>query len=141
MLYHLRRILLLLFKLWLKNFRLFTCIYFSFYCCIYSLKGFAPVIIIAFKTLQTPKSTVEVKDLIVDISKDGGSKPALVVKLHILPIFVHIGEPRVSCDQSSNLNTGDFVSGSQESFALTEKSSAPFSCEEFSLTCEFGHNR
>lgn len=39
----------------------------------------------------------------MDISKDGGSKPNLFVKLRILPIFVHIGEPRGTCDQSSNL--------------------------------------
>lgn len=113
----------------------------SFYFCIYCFGGFGPVSITASETLQTPKATVEVKELIVDISKDGGSKPNLVVKLHILPIYVHIGEPRISCDQSSNLNTGEPFSAGHSLFPMMEKYSAPFSCEEFSLSCEFGHNR
>ncbi|WRX31391.1 FMP27/BLTP2/Hobbit [Theobroma cacao] len=70
--------------------------------------------------LKTPKATVEVKELKVDISKDGGSKPNLFVKLHILPISVHAIRS---------------LSG------IMEKFSAPFSCEEFSLSCEFGHDR
>lgn len=103
--------------------------------------GFGPVTVTASETLQNPKATVEVKELIVDISKDGGSKPNLVVKLHILPIYVHIGEPRISCDQSANLNTGETFSAGQALFPMMEKYSAPFSCEELSLSCEFGHNR
>ncbi|XVE95166.1 hypothetical protein REPUB_Repub02eG0072900 [Reevesia pubescens] len=70
--------------------------------------------------LKTSKATFEVKELNVDISKDGGSKPNLFVKLHILPIYVH----------SIPLLSG-----------IMEKPSAPFSCEEFSLSCEFGHDR
>ncbi|KAJ0087364.1 hypothetical protein Patl1_08685 [Pistacia atlantica] len=91
--------------------------------------------------VKMPKSTIEVKELTVDISKDGGSKPGLLVTLHILPIFVYIGEPRISYDQSSNSNTGGCISSSQASFSMMEKSSAPFSCEELSLSCEFGHDR
>ncbi|KAJ0025914.1 hypothetical protein Pint_07300 [Pistacia integerrima] len=79
------------------------------------------------ETMQTPKATVEVKELTVDISKDGGSKSGLLVKLTILPIFVYIGEPRISCYQSSNLNAGGCISSSQASFAMMEKSCAPFS--------------
>ncbi|OMO57566.1 hypothetical protein COLO4_35270 [Corchorus olitorius] len=70
--------------------------------------------------LKTPKATIEVKELAVDISKDGGSKPNLFVKLHILPIYVH---------------TIQLLSG------IMEKPCAPFCCEEFSLSCEFGHDR
>ncbi|XP_022728696.1 protein SABRE-like isoform X2 [Durio zibethinus] len=70
--------------------------------------------------LKTPKATIEVKELKVDISKDGGSKPNLFFKLHILPISVH---------------TIQLLSG------IMEKPSAPFCCEEFSLSCEFGHDR
>ena len=77
----------------------------------------------------------------MDISKDGGSKPNLFVKLHILPIFVHIGEPRGTCDQSSNFNSGGGISASQSSFPMIDRSSAPISCEELSLSCEFGHDR
>ncbi|KAJ0026215.1 hypothetical protein Pint_08507 [Pistacia integerrima] len=91
--------------------------------------------------VKMPKSTIEVKELTVDISKDVGSKPGLLVTLHILPIFVYIGEPRISYDQSSNSNAGGCISSSQASFSMMEKSSAPFSCEELSLSCEFGHDR
>lgn len=91
--------------------------------------------------MQTPKATIEVKELRVDISKDGGSKPALFVKLHLLPIVVHLGEPRISCDLSSNFDYGGCTSASQASFALMEGTSAPFCCEEFSLSSEFGHDR
>ncbi|XVF64917.1 hypothetical protein PTKIN_Ptkin09bG0204900 [Pterospermum kingtungense] len=70
--------------------------------------------------LKTPKATVEVKEVKVDISKDGGSKPNLFVKLHILPISVHAIQ---------------MLSG------IVEKPSTPFVCEEFSLSCEFGHDR
>lgn len=91
--------------------------------------------------LQTPKSTVEVKELKVDISKDGGSGSNLFVRLHILPILVHIGEPRVICDQLSNFSGGGCSSSGQASIASTEKSSAPFVCEKVSISCEFGHDR
>lgn len=91
--------------------------------------------------VKTPKATIEVKELKMDISKDGGSKPNLFVKLHILPIFVHIGEPRGTCDQSSNLNNGGCISAGHAFFPMIDRPSAPISCEEFSLSCEFGHDR
>ncbi|PHU12723.1 Protein SABRE [Capsicum chinense] len=89
--------------------------------------------------VKTPKATVEVKELTLDLSKDGGSKPELFVKLLLAPIFVHFGESRVSYDQSS-VYAGSFPSN-DGLLAMTEKVSAPFSCEEFSITCEFGHDR
>ncbi|RDY04424.1 Protein SABRE, partial [Mucuna pruriens] len=93
--------------------------------------------------LKTPKSTVEIKELNVDISKDGGSKSNLLVRLQILPIFVHFGEPepRVSCDLLSNLSGGGCSSSGQASITAIERSSAPFICEKFSVSCEFGHDR
>ncbi|RZC15868.1 Protein SABRE isoform B [Glycine soja] len=91
--------------------------------------------------LKTPKFTVEIKELNVDISKDGGSKSNLLVRLQILPIFVHIGEPRASCDFLSNLSGGGCSSSGQASITALERSSAPFICETFSVSCEFGHNR
>ncbi|KAJ8541282.1 hypothetical protein K7X08_002098 [Anisodus acutangulus] len=89
--------------------------------------------------VKTPKATVEVKELTLDLSKDGGSKPKLFVKLLLAPIFVHFGESRVSYDQSS-MHGGSFPSNDRL-LAMTERVFAPFSCEEFSLTCEFGHDR
>ncbi|KAI4307517.1 hypothetical protein L6164_030695 [Bauhinia variegata] len=85
--------------------------------------------------LKTPKFTAEIKELNVDISKDGGSKLNLFVRLQTLPILVHIVEPQVSCDQLSSGASG------QASMAAVESSSAPFICEEFSISCEFGHDR
>ncbi|KAI8014433.1 Protein SABRE [Camellia lanceoleosa] len=87
------------------------------------------------------RATIEVKELRVDISKDGGSKPALFVKLYLLPIVVHLGDPRVSYDQSSNFNHGGYTSTSHVSSALMEKTFAPFYCEELTLSSEFGHDR
>ncbi|KAJ4830314.1 hypothetical protein Tsubulata_011289 [Turnera subulata] len=90
---------------------------------------------------QTPKASVEVKELRVDISKEGGSTSTLFVKLQILPILIHMGEPRATCDQSCNSNSGGCIDSAEASLGQVENSSAPFSCEEFSLSCEFGHNR
>lgn len=91
--------------------------------------------------LQTPKSTVEIKELNVDISKDGGPGSNLLVKLHILPILVHIGEPWVSCDHLSNFSGGECNSSGQAFIASIERPSAPFICEKVSISCEFGHDR
>ncbi|CAJ1974051.1 unnamed protein product [Sphenostylis stenocarpa] len=71
--------------------------------------------------LKTPKSTVEIKELNLDISKDGGSKSNLLVRLHILPIFVHIGEPQLSCDLLSNLSGGGCSSSGQASLNAIER--------------------
>nr|XP_009795849.1 PREDICTED: uncharacterized protein LOC104242493 isoform X2 [Nicotiana sylvestris] len=89
--------------------------------------------------VKTPKATVEVKELTLDLSKDGGSKPELFVKLLLAPIFVHFGESRVSYDQSSM--HGGSLPSNHTLLGMTERVSAPFSCEEFSITCEFGHDR
>ncbi|XP_039049976.1 protein SABRE isoform X2 [Hibiscus syriacus] len=70
--------------------------------------------------MKTPKAAAEVKELKVDISKDGGSKHNLFVRLHILPIYVYAIQ---------------MLSG------IIKKPSAAFRCEEFSLSCEFGHDR
>ncbi|GMN40176.1 hypothetical protein TIFTF001_009410 [Ficus carica] len=91
--------------------------------------------------LKTPKATVEVKELKVDIFKDSGSGQNLFVKLHIVPIIVHMGEQRVSIDQSSNFISEGCLSAGQSTCAILERASAPFFCEEFSLSCEFGHDR
>lgn len=91
--------------------------------------------------LQTPKGTVGIGKLNVDISKGGGPESNLIVSLHILPIVVHIGDPQVSCDQLSKFSVGGCSVSSQASAPPTEKSSAPFICEKFSVSCEFGHHR
>lgn len=91
--------------------------------------------------LQTPKGTVGIGKVNVDISKVGGPESNLFVSLHILPIVVHIGDPQVSYDQLSKFSVGGCSVSSQASAAPAEKSSAPFICEKFSVSCEFGHHR
>lgn len=90
---------------------------------------------------QAPKSTVEIKELKVDMSKEGAPGSNLLVRLHILPIHFHIGEPWVSCDQSSNFSVGECNSSAQAFMASIERPSAPFICENISISCEFGHDR
>lgn len=90
--------------------------------------------------LQTPKSTFEIKELGLDICQDGGSESDLFVRLQILPLVIHIGDPQASCDQLCNSSGGGFGVSSQASIAAVEKSS-PFICEKISISCEFGHVR
>ncbi|KAM1023356.1 hypothetical protein EV2_045303 [Malus domestica] len=90
--------------------------------------------------LQMPKASIEVKELKVDMSKDGASKQNLIVKLQISPIVVLRSDPRVSCDLS-NFSTGGSISASQSSSSMMERTSALFICEDFILSCEFGYDR
>ncbi|KAD4586171.1 hypothetical protein E3N88_23772 [Mikania micrantha] len=71
--------------------------------------------------VKTPKVTLEIKEFGVDMSKDQGSKPSMYLKLQILPIVIHMGEPHITGDAST-----------------IEKPSAYFICEEFGLLLEFG---
>ncbi|MCI02114.1 UPF0378 protein KIAA0100-like protein, partial [Trifolium medium] len=89
----------------------------------------------------TPKGTIGIGKVNVDIFKGGGSESNLFVSVHILPIVVHIGDPQVSGDQLSEFSGGGCSVSSQASVAPIEKSSAPFICEKFSVSCEFGHHR
>jgi len=77
----------------------------------------------------------------VDISKGGGPESNLLVSVQILPIVVHIGDPQVSRDLLSKFSGGGCSVSSQASIAPREKSSSPFICEKFSVSCEFGHYR
>ncbi|XP_077234098.1 protein SABRE-like isoform X2 [Tasmannia lanceolata] len=91
--------------------------------------------------VKMPKGTSEVKDLKVDISKDSGSVPTLFVKLHLLPLLVHVSESRPSYDQSSNFSEAGCTSAGKVPSSVIERNSAPFICEELSICCEFGHDR
>jgi len=93
------------------------------------------------ETWQTPKATIDVKELRLDISKDGGSKPNLYVKLNISPVLIHMGESRIISDQMPNFNNGGCISSGEVAFGNMDRSSAAFFCEELSLSCEFNHDR
>ena len=88
---------------------------------------------------QTPKATLEIKNLALDMSKDPGSKPSMYLKLQVLPIVIHLGEPHVSCDSLSSLKGSRSLSSGRGS--TIDKSSAHFICEEFGLLVEFGSHR
>lgn len=92
-------------------------------------------------TLQTPKATLEIKDLRVDISKSGNAKPSLFIKLLLSPIVAQVGEPRFSNDESSSNIDEGYMVASQSSIPLVDQPFSSFNCEELSLSCEFGHNR
>ncbi|CAN4095292.1 unnamed protein product [Withania somnifera] len=89
--------------------------------------------------VKTPKSGLEVKEMTLDISKDRGPEPALSVKFCIVSILVHLSESQTSPGQSS-MHSGSFPAN-RAILTVAEKASAPFSCEEFSILCEFGHDR
>ncbi|XP_045828251.1 protein SABRE-like isoform X2 [Trifolium pratense] len=91
--------------------------------------------------LKTPKGTIGIGKVNVDISKGCGSESNLFISIHILPIAVHIGDPQVSCDQLSEFSGGGCSVSSQTSVVPIEKSSSPFICEKFIISCEFGHRR
>jgi len=90
--------------------------------------------------MQTTKVIVEVKELKLDINKDGGTKPNLYVKLNVLPILVHLCESRIISDQSSNVSF-ECCPASQASSASPDRSAATLFCDELSLSSEFGHDR
>lgn len=117
------------------------CIYFLFDSTVTEIlfENFLLVTENLFWILQTPKATVEIGKLNVDISKVGGSESDLLVRVHILPIVV--SEPQVSCNQLSDLSGGECSASSQASIATIKKAPALFICEKFCVSCEFGHDR
>ncbi|KAK1299784.1 hypothetical protein QJS10_CPB13g00262 [Acorus calamus] len=90
--------------------------------------------------VKTPKATVEVKDVILDISKDGGSIPILSFKLHLMPFLIHLGDSRLNYDTTSNCNQGVYWYTARSS-SIMEKTSAPFVCEDLLFVCEFARDR
>ncbi|KAG7657824.1 FMP27 C-terminal [Arabidopsis suecica] len=95
---------------------------------------------VADMVVKTTKVIVEVKELKLDINKDGGTKPNLYVKLNVLPILVHLCESRIISDQSSNVSF-ECCPASQASSASPDRSAATLFCDELSLSSEFGHDR
>ncbi|CAH8392543.1 unnamed protein product [Eruca vesicaria subsp. sativa] len=95
---------------------------------------------VADMVVKTRKAIMEVKELKLDISKDGGTKPNLYVELHVLPILVHLCESRMMSDQSSS-SSFERSTASQTTSATSDRSSAALFCDELSLSTEFGHDR
>ncbi|XP_056857353.1 protein SABRE-like, partial [Raphanus sativus] len=95
---------------------------------------------VADMVVKTRKAIMEVKELKLDISKDGGTKPNLYVELHVLPILVHLCESRMMSDQSSS-SSFERSTASQTTSATSDRSSPALFCDELSLSTEFGHDR
>lgn len=89
--------------------------------------------------VKTPKAGLQVTEMTLDISKDSGPDPTLSVKFRIDSILVHLCESQTSSGQSS-MHTGSFPANHAMQ-TVTGKTPAPFSCEEVSFLCEFGHDR
>lgn len=100
---------------------------------------FKTVVIFWIHLWQTPKATLEIKDMGVDISKDEGSKPSMYLKLQISPIAIHLGEQHVSDNILCSSNDSESLSAGNGS--MIDKSSAHFICEEFGLLVDFGPHR
>ncbi|KAF8100507.1 hypothetical protein N665_0222s0006 [Sinapis alba] len=90
--------------------------------------------------VKTRKAIMEVKELKLDISKDGGTKPNLYVELLVLPILVHLCDSRMISDQSSS-SSFERPTASRTTSSTSDRSSAALFCDDLSLSTEFGHDR
>lgn len=89
--------------------------------------------------LKVPKAAIEIKDLRVDISKNGGPNPILNIKLYLIPLLVQPWDSQLNFEQCS-FEQGDCLLTERNYAATTEKEYAPFICEDFSVACELGHD-
>ncbi|KAL9272149.1 SABRE-like protein [Drosera capensis] len=87
---------------------------------------------------KTRKATFEVKQLKVDLSKDGSTN--LLVKLLLSPIVAHM-DPAPCNDEPSLMSSEGCDLPCQSSAAQVEKAPASLICEELSVSCKFGHVR
>ncbi|XP_078430617.1 HYPERSENSITIVE TO PI STARVATION 4 isoform X2 [Wolffia australiana] len=88
--------------------------------------------------VRTPRATIDVKDLLLDMSKIGNSSSVLHIKLHLLPILIYVCDERSSFDQSSYYHQSGYLPAGHQ---LDGKAPAPFICEKLSIVCELGHER
>ncbi|XP_065044089.1 protein SABRE-like isoform X1 [Musa acuminata AAA Group] len=88
--------------------------------------------------IKVPKAVIEVKELKVDISR-AQSNQILSVKLHLVPLFVQLGDPHFSFDHTLNFSQKECLQAEQPYPSVMEKNS--FLCEDLSVSCDFGHDR
>ncbi|CAM0875467.1 unnamed protein product [Alopecurus aequalis] len=91
--------------------------------------------------IKLPDGAVDIKELKVDTFKIAGPSHILGVKLHVLPLNVHLGDFGLIADAMGSCNQLDAFQSDQASVSSTEKISAPFVCEDLLVTCEFGHEK
>ena len=77
----------------------------------------------------------------MDTFKVAGPNHILGVKLHLLPLNVHLGDLGLASDPMGSCNLLDAFQSDQASVSNSEKSLAPFFCEDLLVTCDFGHEK
>lgn len=91
--------------------------------------------------IKVPDGAVDIKELKVDTFKIAGPNHILGVKLHILPLNVHLGDFGLITDPVGSGNQLDTFQSDQASLSSSEKFLAPFVCEDLLVICEFGHEK
>ncbi|KAF8733896.1 hypothetical protein HU200_014751 [Digitaria exilis] len=91
--------------------------------------------------IKVPKGAIDIKELTVDTLKIAGPNHILGVKLHLLPLNVHFGDLGLTADPTGSCNLHDAFQSDQASVSNSEKSLAPFVCEDLLVTCDFGHEK
>jgi hypothetical protein len=99
------------------------------------------MVVISTAMMQVPDGAVDIKELKVDTFKIAGPNHILGVKLHILPLNVHVGDFWLTADPMGICNQLDAFQSDQASLSSSEKFLAPFVCEDLLVTCEFGHEK
>ncbi|XP_021318208.1 protein SABRE isoform X2 [Sorghum bicolor] len=89
--------------------------------------------------IKVPKGAVDIKELTVDTFKIAGPNHILGVKLHLLPLNIHFGDLGLTTDPMGSCSLLDAFQSDQASVSNSEKSLAPFACEDLLVTCNFGH--
>lgn len=91
--------------------------------------------------VKIPKSSFEVKELKLDIFKDGTSLSSLGVKLHLLPCNIFLGEHRTYDHDSSYSFKESIFSVGRTFSANMDNNCAPVYFEELLIVCQFGYAR
>jgi hypothetical protein len=99
------------------------------------------MVLISTAMMQVPDGAVDIKELKVDTFKIAGPNHILGVRLHILPLNVHVGDFWLTADPMGICNQLDAFQSDQAFLSSSEKFLAPFVCEDLLVTCEFGHEK
>lgn len=90
--------------------------------------------------MQVPKAGIEVKELKLDIFKIAGPNQSLEVKVHLVPLSLQFGDYGSGMDPVCH-NQPDCSQSDQAFPVPSEKSLAPFVCDDVMVTCNFGHEK
>jgi len=61
--------------------------------------------------------------------------------LHLLPLNIHFGDLGLTTDPMGSCSLLDAFQSDQASVSNSEKSLAPFVCEDLLVTCNLGHEK